>query len=210
MPFNALLVNRSEDKKITSTLEVIDESQLPEGDVTVDIDFSTLNYKDGLAITGAAPVIRHYPMIPGIDFAGTVTESTHPNWKAGDKVILNGWGVGEVHWGGLAQKARVNGDWLIAQPDTLNSYQAMAIGTAGYTAMLCVMALQSNGVKPEDGEILVTGANGGVGVSQSLFYRLMVIKSLHLLAVLKNLLISLSLVRLLVWIERSFLSRASP
>lgn len=163
MPFNALLVNRSEDKKITSTLEVIDESQLPEGDVTVDIDFSTLNYKDGLAITGAAPVIRHYPMIPGIDFAGTVTESTHPNWKAGDKVILNGWGVGEVHWGGLAQKARVNGDWLIAQPDTLNSYQAMAIGTAGYTAMLCVMALQSNGVKPEDGEILVTGANGGVG-----------------------------------------------
>ena len=163
MPFNALLVNRSEDKKITSTLEVIDESHLPEGDVTVDIDFSTLNYKDGLAITGAAPVIRHYPMIPGIDFAGTVTESTHPNWKAGDKVILNGWGVGEVHWGGLAQKARVNGDWLIAQPDTLNSYQAMAIGTAGYTAMLCVMALQSNGVKPEDGEILVTGANGGVG-----------------------------------------------
>ena len=163
MSFNALLVNRSEDKKITSSLEVIDESQLPEGDVTVEIDYSTLNYKDGLAITGAAPVIRHYPMVPGIDFAGTVTESTHANWKAGDKVILNGWGVGEVHWGGLAQKSRVNGDWLIAKPEALDSYQAMAIGTAGYTAMLCVMALQANGVKPEDGEILVTGANGGVG-----------------------------------------------
>jgi acrylyl-CoA reductase (NADPH) len=163
MSFNAVLVNRSEDKKITSSLEVIDESQLPDGDVTVDIDFSTLNYKDGLAITGAAPVIRNYPMVPGIDFAGTVTESTHASWKAGDKVILNGWGVGEVHWGGLAQKARVNGDWLIAKPESLNSYQAMAIGTAGYTAMLCVMALQANGVKPEDGEILVTGANGGVG-----------------------------------------------
>ncbi len=163
MSFNALLVNRSEDKKITSSLEVIDESQLPEGDVTVEIDYSTLNYKDGLAITGAAPVIRHYPMVPGIDFAGTVTESTHANWKAGDKVILNGWGVGEVHWGGLAQKARVNGDWLIAKPEGLDSYQAMAIGTAGYTAMLCVMALQANGIKPEDGEILVTGANGGVG-----------------------------------------------
>jgi len=163
MSFNALLVNRSEDKKITSSLESIDESQLPEGDVTVDIDYSTLNYKDGLAITGAAPVVRSYPMVPGIDFAGTVTESSHANWKAGDKVVLNGWGVGEGHWGGLSQKARVNGDWLIALPESLNSYQAMAIGTAGYTAMLCVMALQKNGVKPEDGEILVTGANGGVG-----------------------------------------------
>lgn len=163
MPFNALLINRSEDKKITSSLETIDEAQLPEGDVTIDIDYSTLNYKDGLAITGAAPVVRHYPMVPGIDFAGTVTESSHANWKAGDKVILNGWGVGEGHWGGLAQKARVNGDWLIALPEKLNSYQAMAIGTAGYTAMLCVMALQEKGVKPEDGEILVTGANGGVG-----------------------------------------------
>ncbi|MGB1309627.1 MAG: MDR family oxidoreductase [Leucothrix sp.] len=163
MSFNALLVNRSDDKKITSSLESIDESQLPEGDVTVDIDYSTLNYKDGLAITGAAPVVRHYPMVPGIDFAGTVTKSTHANWKTGDKVILNGWGVGEMHWGGLAQKARVNGDWLIALPENLNAYQAMAIGTAGYTAMLCFMALQNNGVKPEDGEILVTGANGGVG-----------------------------------------------
>ena len=163
MSFNAVIINRSEDKKISSALEVIDESQLPEGDVTIDVDYSTLNYKDGLAITGAAPVVRNYPMVPGIDIAGTVTESSHANWKAGDKVILNGWGVGEGHWGGLAQKARVNGDWLIAMPEKLSSYQSMAIGTAGYTAMLCVMALQANGVKPEDGEILVTGANGGVG-----------------------------------------------
>lgn len=163
MSFNAVIVNRSEDKKITSSLETVEESQLPEGDVTIDIDYSTLNYKDGLAITGAAPVIRSYPMVPGIDFAGTVVESSHTSWKAGDKVILNGWGVGEMHWGGLAQKARVNGDWLIKLPESLNSYQAMAIGTAGYTAMLCVMALQRNGVKPEDSEILVTGANGGVG-----------------------------------------------
>jgi len=163
MSFNALLVNRSEDKKITSSLETLEESQLPEGDVVIDIDYSTLNYKDALAITGAAPVIRSYPMVPGIDFAGTVVESSHASWKAGDKVILNGWGVGEMHWGGLAQKAKVNGDWLINLPESLSTYQAMAIGTAGYTAMLCVMALQRNGVKPEDGEILVTGANGGVG-----------------------------------------------
>jgi acrylyl-CoA reductase (NADPH) len=163
MTFNALLVNRSEDKKITSSLETIDESQLPEGDVVIDIDYSTLNYKDALAITGAAPVVRSYPMVPGIDFSGTVTESSHASWKVGDKVILNGWGVGEGHWGGLAQKAKVKGDWLINLPDSLSPYQAMAIGTAGYTAMLCVMALQRNGVKPEDGEILVTGANGGVG-----------------------------------------------
>ena len=163
MSFNALLINRSEDKKISASLETIDESQLPEGDVVVDIDYSTLNYKDGLAITGKAPVVRSYPMVPGIDFAGTVSESSHPNWKVGDKVILNGWGVGEGHWGGLSQKAKVKGDWLIALPEKLNSYQAMSIGTAGYTAMLCVMALQDHGVKPEDGEILVTGANGGVG-----------------------------------------------
>jgi len=163
MSFNALLVNRSEDKKITSSLETLEESQLPEGDVVIDIDYSTLNYKDALAITGAAPVIRSYPMVPGIDFSGTVVESSHASWKAGDKVILNGWGVGEMHWGGLAQKAKVNGDWLINLPESLSTYQAMAIGTAGYTAMLCVMALQRNSVKPEDGEILVTGANGGVG-----------------------------------------------
>lgn len=163
MSFNALLVNRSEDKKITSSLATIEESQLPEGDVLIDIDYSTLNYKDALAITGTAPVIRSYPMVPGIDFSGTVVESSHASWKIGDKVILNGWGVGETHWGGLAQKAKVKGDWLIKLPASLSSYQAMAIGTAGYTAMLCVMALQRNDVKPEDGEVLVTGANGGVG-----------------------------------------------
>ena len=163
MSFNALIVNRSEDKKISASLESIEESQLPEGDVVIDIDYSTLNYKDALAITGKAPVIRSYPMVPGIDFSGTVSASSHPKWKAGDKVILNGWGVGEMHWGGLAQKAKVNGDWLIALPSSLSTYQAMAIGTAGYTAMLCVMALQDHNVKPEDGEILVTGANGGVG-----------------------------------------------
>lgn len=163
MSFNAILVNQSEDKVVSASLETVDESQLPEGDVVVDIDYSTLNYKDGLAITGKAPVIRSYPMVPGIDLAGTVTESTHQKWKAGDKVILNGWGVGEMHWGGLAQKARLKGDWLISLPENLSTYQAMAIGTAGYTAMLCVMALQDHNVKPEDGEILVTGANGGVG-----------------------------------------------
>ncbi|MCL4108001.1 UNVERIFIED_CONTAM: hypothetical protein GTU68_017029 [Idotea baltica] len=163
MSFNALLINRSDDKKITSSLESLEDSQLPEGDVIVDIDYSTLNYKDGLAITGAAPVVRSYPMVPGIDFAGTVSESSNPNWKTGDKVILNGWGVGEGHWGGLAQKAKVKGEWLIAKPESLTAYQTMAIGTAGYTAMLCVMALQDHDVKPEDGDILVTGANGGVG-----------------------------------------------
>ncbi len=163
MSFNALLVNRSEDKQISASLESLDESQLPEGDVVIDIDYSTLNYKDALAITGKAPVIRSYPMVPGIDFSGTVSASSHAKWKVGDKVILNGWGVGEMHWGGLSQKAKVNGDWLIALPSSLSTYQAMAIGTAGYTAMLCVMALQDHNVKPGDGEILVTGANGGVG-----------------------------------------------
>jgi len=163
MSFNALLVNKSDDNVISANIETVEESQLPEGDVTIDIDYSTLNYKDGLAITGKAPVIRHYPMVPGIDMAGTVTESSNPNYQVGDKVVLNGWGVGEMHWGGLAQKARVNGDWLIKLPESLSTYHAMAIGTAGYTAMLCVMALQDHNVKPEDGEILVTGANGGVG-----------------------------------------------
>lgn len=162
MSFNALIINK-EDDIISANYQAIEEADLPEGDVLVDIGYSTLNYKDGLAITGAAPVVRHYPMVPGIDFAGTVEESSHPKWKAGDTVILNGWGVGEKHWGGLSQKARVKGDWLIALPDAFTARQAMSIGTAGYTAMLCVMALEAHGVKPEDGEILVTGANGGVG-----------------------------------------------
>lgn len=136
---------------------------LPEGDVTVRVEWSTLNYKDGLAITGKSPVVRRFPMVPGIDFAGTVVESRHPAWQAGDKVVLNGWGVGETHWGGLAQMARVRGDWLVALPEAFSARQAMAIGTAGYTAMLCVLALERHGIKPADGDILVTGANGGVG-----------------------------------------------
>jgi acrylyl-CoA reductase (NADPH) len=145
-------------------LDRIDPSQLPaSGDVTVAVEASTLNYKDGLAITGRSPVVRSYPMVPGIDFAGTVTQSDHPRWKAGDRVLLNGFGVGENHWGGLAQLARVKGDWLLPQPAALSASQCMAIGTAGYTAMLCVLALLDQGVKAGDGEVLVTGASGGVG-----------------------------------------------
>lgn len=146
-----------------AALADIDEGQLPEGDVIVGVTRSTLNYKDALAITGKSPVVRKFPMIPGIDFAGIIEHSTHPDYQTGDAVILNGWGVGETHWGGLAQKARVNGNWLVPLPGQLTPQQAMAIGTAGYTAMLCVLALEKHGVKPEHGEILVTGAAGGVG-----------------------------------------------
>ena len=141
----------------------IDEAQLMEGDVTVRVAYSTLNYKDGLALTNKSPVVRKWPMVPGIDFAGAVESSTHAGFKAGDQVVLNGWGVGEVHWGGLAQKARVKGDWLIALPARFSPRQAMALGTAGYTAMLCVMRLEQLGVTKDQGEILVTGATGGVG-----------------------------------------------
>lgn len=166
--FKALLINKTDDAGYHCALTELDEAQLPaSGDVTVRVDWSTLNYKDGLAITGKSPVVRSFPLVPGIDFAGTVTASEHPRWKAGDRVILNGFGVGESHWGGLAQMARVKGDWLVALPDGLDARDAMAIGTAGYTAMLCVMALQRHwaeaGVKPGSGEVLVTGANGGVG-----------------------------------------------
>src|SRR6185369_4239373 len=146
-----------------AAVQDLDEAQLPEGDVTVKVAWSTLNYKDGLALTGKLPVVRSFPMVPGIDFAGTVTASQHPNWQVGDRVVHNGWGVGETHWGGLAQVARVRGDWLVPQPKVFSARQAMAIGTAGYTAMLCVLALEKHGIKPADGEILVTGANGGVG-----------------------------------------------
>lgn len=139
------------------------EADLMEGDVTVKVDYSTINYKDGLAIANKSPVVRRWPMVPGIDFAGTVTASSHARFKAGDKVLLNGYGVGETHWGGLAQVARVKGDWLLPLPAALSSKQAMAIGTAGYTAMLCAMALERSGVGKEAGEILVTGASGGVG-----------------------------------------------
>ncbi len=165
--FKALLINKTDDTGYTCILNDVDEARLPAGDVAVRVEWSTINYKDGLAITGKSPVVRSFPMVPGIDFAGTVTESGHPRWKAGDRVILNGFGVGETHWGGLAQMARVKGDWLVPLPDGMSSREAMAIGTAGYTAMLCVMALQKHwaeaGVAPGSGEVLVTGAGGGVG-----------------------------------------------
>lgn len=158
----AILISKG-DQSYDAKIRDMPEADLPEGNVNIKIDFSTLNYKDSLAISGKSPVVRNFPMIPGIDFSGTVETSTHPEYKSGDKVILNGWGVGEVHWGGLAQKARVNGDWLIPLPDAFTPRQAMAIGTAGYTAMLCVLALEHNGVTPDMGEIIVTGASGGVG-----------------------------------------------
>ena len=160
--FQGILISK-DDAAYRATVQAIGEEVLPDGDVTVRIGWSTLNYKDGLAITGRAPVVRRFPMIPGIDFAGTVVDSRHAAWKVGDRVLLNGWGVGETHCGGLAEMARVKGDWLIALPAEFSARQAMAIGTAGYTAMLCVMALEKHGVKPGDGEVLVTGANGGVG-----------------------------------------------
>jgi acrylyl-CoA reductase (NADPH) len=160
--FKGILINKTDSAQDTRLTE-IDDSQLPEGEVTVRVEYSTVNYKDGLAITGKGPVVRKFPMVPGIDFAGTVEASSNPQWKAGDRVVLNGWGVGEVHWGGLAQKARVKGDWLVPLPGAFSSRQAMAIGTAGYTAMLCVLALERHGVGPDSGEVLVTGATGGVG-----------------------------------------------
>ena len=160
--FQGILISK-DDAAYRATVQAIGEEVLPDGDVTVRIGWSTLNYKDGLAITGRAPVVRRFPMIPGIDFAGTVVDSRHAAWKVGDRVLLNGWGVGETHCGGLAEMARVKGDWLIALPAEFSARQAMAIGTAGYTAMLCVMALERHGVTPAQGEVLVTGANGGVG-----------------------------------------------
>ncbi len=162
--FRAILLNRNEDGSTRAELTRIDDAELPaEGDVTVAVDYSTINYKDGLAITGKSPVVRKWPMVPGIDGAGTVLESTHPDWKAGDRFLLNGWGVGESHKGCLAERARLKGDWLIPLPHGMSARTAMAIGTAGYTAMLCAMALAEQGVKPEHGEVLVTGASGGVG-----------------------------------------------
>jgi acrylyl-CoA reductase (NADPH) len=160
--FSAILITR-DDTGQSVTVASLDEAQLPEGDVSIDVEYSTLNYKDGLAITGSSPVVRKFPMVPGIDLAGVVTSSSHADWKAGDRVVLNGWGVGETHWGGLAQKARLNGDWLVPLPAAFTSRQAMAIGTAGYTASLCVEALLAQGVSPRQGEVLVTGATGGVG-----------------------------------------------
>ncbi len=158
----AVVIDKTEDQQ-TVTLRDVSAAGLPEGDVLIDVAYSTLNYKDALAITGASPVVRSFPMVPGIDFAGVVRDSSHADFKAGDKVILNGWGVGEKHWGGLSGLARVSGDWLIPQPAGMTARQAMVIGTAGYTAMLCVLALEEHGVTPDSGEIVVTGAAGGVG-----------------------------------------------
>ena len=158
----AILIEKPGDTQTVSVTEV-SETQLPEGDVLVDVAYSTLNYKDALAITGAAPVVRSFPMVPGIDFTGTVAESSHPDFKPGDRVVLNGWGVGEVHWGGLAERARVKGEWLVPLPEAIDLRQAASIGTAGYTAMLCVLALERHGVTPDMGEIVVSGAAGGVG-----------------------------------------------
>jgi acrylyl-CoA reductase (NADPH) len=160
--FNAIVIDK-DDNGQTVALKQVDEASLPEGDVTIDVAFSTLNFKDGLAITGSSSVVRSFPMVPGIDLAGTVRESSHADWKVGDKVLLNGWGVGEVHWGGLAQVARLRGDWLVPLPAAFDERQAMAIGTAGYTAALCVDALVDAGVSPDQGPVLVTGATGGVG-----------------------------------------------
>ncbi len=162
--FNAILLNKNEDGTTNARLTQLDDAQLPaDGDVTVRIDYSTVNYKDGLAITGKSPVVRKWPMVPGIDGAGEVIASSHPDWKEGDAFVLNGWGVGEMHMGCLAQRARLKGDWLIPRPPGMSAKTAMAIGTAGYTAMLCAMALQDNDVTKDSGDILVTGASGGVG-----------------------------------------------
>jgi acrylyl-CoA reductase (NADPH) len=160
--FKAIRIDKA-DKGTTASLTQFDEAELMDGDVTVRVEWSTLNYKDGLAVTGKAPVVRRFPMIAGIDFAGTVEQSTHPRWKAGDQVIGTGWGMGETHLGAYAEKARVKGDWLVALPAGLSARDAMAIGTAGFTAMLAVMALEKQGLSPNSGPIIVTGAAGGVG-----------------------------------------------
>ena len=170
--FNALLLEKS-DAGFAANVRRVDDAKLPEGDVLVQIQHSTLNYKDGLAITNKGPVVRSWPMVAGIDGAGTVLESSHPQWKTGDRFVHNGWGVGETRWGCLAERARLMGDWLVPLPSAFSTLQAMAIGTAGYTAMLCVLALERHGVKPGDGEVLVTGATGGVGsVATALLARL--------------------------------------
>ena len=171
--FKAILISRDEEKNQSVATTELGAADLMEGDVTVAVEATTVNYKDGLAITGKAPVVRRFPMVPGIDFAGTVIGSNHPDWKEGDHVVLNGWGVGETHYGGYAGHARVKGDWLVPLPAGMAPLQAMAVGTAGYTAMLCVMALERHGIAPARGPVVVTGAAGGVGsVAISLLSRL--------------------------------------
>lgn len=161
--FKAILVSRDAEKNQSVAVTELTEADLMEGDVTVAVEATTVNYKDGLAITGKAPVIRRWPLVPGIDFAGTVISSSNPGWRKGDKVILNGWGVGETHFGAFAGRARVKGDWLVPLPDGMSPHDAMAVGTAGYTAMLCVIALERHGIVPDRGPVVVTGAAGGVG-----------------------------------------------
>ena len=160
--FKSLLLTKS-DAGFSATITDTDEAQLPAGDVLAQVEYSTLNYKDGLAITNTGPVVRSWPLVAGIDGAGTVLESTHAGWKSGDRFVHNGWGLGETRWGLMAERARLQGDWLVKLPTAFTTRQAMAIGTAGYTAMLSVLALEQHGVKPGDGEVLVTGATGGVG-----------------------------------------------
>ncbi len=164
--FKAILLTKDNDQFGASVRELSDDALAAAtagAEVAVTIEYSTINYKDSLALTNKSPVVRKWPMVPGIDLAGTVSASSHPRWNAGDRVILNGWGVGETHWGGLAQKARLKGDWLVELPERLTTRQAMAVGTAGYTAMLCVMALEDHGIGSNSGDVLVTGASGGVG-----------------------------------------------
>lgn len=164
MAFKALVVNKTADGAISQTIETLDEARLPaEGNVTVHVEYSTLNYKDGLCLTGGGGLVRAYPHVPGVDFAGTVEASDDPRYRPSDRVVLTGWRVGEIWWGGYAEKARVKADWLVPLPAGLTTRQAMAVGTAGFTAMLAVMALEAHGLKPADGEVLVTGAAGGVG-----------------------------------------------
>jgi acrylyl-CoA reductase (NADPH) len=162
MSFRALVLTQA-DRKVSGTIETLDEAKLPAGDVTVAVEYSTLNYKDGLVLTSGGGLVKSWPHVGGIDFAGTVEASDNAGFKPGDKVVLNGYRVGELHWGGYATKARVKGDWLVKLPAAISTRRAMAIGTAGYTSMLCVMALEKHGIKPASGEVLVTGAAGGVG-----------------------------------------------
>jgi acrylyl-CoA reductase (NADPH) len=161
--FRAILVTRDEERRQSAAVVDLTDADLMDGDVTVAVEWTTVNYKDGLALTGKSPVIRRFPLIPGIDFCGTVVASSHARWKPGDKVVLNGWGVGETHHGAYAGRARVKGDWLIALPDTMTPREAMAVGTAGYTAMLAIMSLERHGITPDRGPVVVTGAAGGVG-----------------------------------------------
>src|SRR5689334_15304887 len=162
MTFRALVLTQA-DRKVSGAIETLDDSRLPAGDVTVDVEYSTLNYKDGLVLTSGGGLVKTWPHVGGIDLAGTVETSDNANFKAGDKVVLNGWRVGELHWGGYASKARVMGDWLVKLPASISTMRAMAIATEGYTSMLCVMALEKHGVTPAAAEVLVTDAAGGVG-----------------------------------------------